>query len=41
MTPEMLGLACVLNLAGFAPAGNWDIQGFAALAPEKASLTIA
>jgi transposase len=26
MTPEMFGLACVLNLAGFAPVGNWEIQ---------------
>jgi len=26
MTPEMVGLACVFNLAGFAPAGNSEIQ---------------
>jgi hypothetical protein len=26
----MIGLACVLNLTDFAPAGNWEIQEIAA-----------
>jgi hypothetical protein len=33
----MFGLACVLNLAGFAPAGNWEIQEDGAMEDRKTS----